>query len=75
MEQIARWWDGAELWIAGLPFVPQVVLVLAVALPACAAIAWVLDRVLVIILALLRRDKAPAVAASTGRAATDSEEN
>ncbi|QNG18398.1 hypothetical protein G4H71_01670 [Rhodococcus triatomae] len=56
MEQIARWWDGAELWLAGLPFVPQVALVLLVALPVCGALAWLLDRALATVLILLRRD-------------------
>lgn len=46
MDQLANWWDGAELWIAGLPFIPQVILVLAVMIPVCFGIAWVLDRTL-----------------------------
>ncbi|WP_374700944.1 hypothetical protein [Rhodococcus globerulus] len=44
VERIAGWWDGVELWIAGLPFIPQVVLVLAVVVPLCAGLAIGLDR-------------------------------
>lgn len=55
MDQLASWWDGAELWIAGLPFIPQVVLVLAVMIPACFGIAWMLDRVLSAVFAALGR--------------------
>ncbi|OYD71115.1 hypothetical protein [Rhodococcus sp. OK302] len=44
MDRIAGWWDGFELWIAGLPFIPQVVLVLAVIVPLCWLIAVGLDR-------------------------------
>ncbi|GGC72063.1 hypothetical protein IEU95_14540 [Hoyosella rhizosphaerae] len=46
MEALARWWDGVELWIAGLPFVPQALLVVAVMVPVCFGLASVLDRVL-----------------------------
>lgn len=56
MKRAAGWWDGLELWVAGLPFVPQVVLVLLVAVPLCAGIAWLLDRGLAAIFVLLRKD-------------------
>ncbi|PTR32026.1 hypothetical protein C8K36_1011072 [Rhodococcus sp. OK519] len=55
MDQVANWWDGAELWIAGLPFIPQVLLVLAVMIPACFGIAWMLDRVLSAVFAAVGR--------------------
>lgn len=55
MDQLASWWDGAELWVAGLPFIPQVVLVLAVMIPCCFGIAWLLDRALSAVFALLGR--------------------
>ncbi|WP_024803342.1 hypothetical protein [Nocardia sp. BMG51109] len=58
MHRIAGWWDGFELWVAGLPFVPQFVVVLAGALPVSFAIAFVLDRVLRVVLRLLGRDRA-----------------
>ena len=40
---MATWWDGVELWIAGLPFVPQVAVVLSVVVPAAALTAYVVD--------------------------------
>lgn len=43
VDAIARWWDGIELWIAGLPFVPQVILVVAVMVPLCFVAAALLD--------------------------------
>lgn len=55
MDQLANWWDGTELWIAGLPFIPQVVLVLAVMIPVCFGIAWLLDRVLSAVFAAVGR--------------------
>jgi len=55
VDQLANWWDGAELWIAGLPFIPQVVLVLAVMIPVCFGIAWLLDRVLSAVFAAVGR--------------------
>ncbi|AWK72109.1 hypothetical protein CBI38_11480 [Rhodococcus oxybenzonivorans] len=56
MELMASWWDGFELWIAGLPFVPQVALVLLVMVPVCRGVAWLLDRALAAVFVLLRRD-------------------
>ncbi|MBM7415295.1 MULTISPECIES: hypothetical protein [Nocardiaceae] len=46
MNAVATWWDGVELWIAGLPFVPQVAVVLLVVVPAAALTAYVVDIVL-----------------------------
>lgn len=43
---IAHWWDGAESWIANLPFIPQVAVMLGVMVPVCYAIATTLDRVI-----------------------------
>jgi hypothetical protein len=43
---VGSWWDGVELWIAGLPFIPQVAVVLAVVVPAAAITAYVVDIVL-----------------------------
>ncbi|TCN56919.1 hypothetical protein EV641_10257 [Rhodococcus sp. SMB37] len=45
MERVASWWDGFELWLAGLSFVPQAALVLIVMVPLCGVVAWLLDRV------------------------------
>jgi hypothetical protein len=55
MSGFASWWDSAELWLAGLPFVPQVALVLVVVVPAAAAIAVGLDHVVAAVLGVLGR--------------------
>ena len=52
-----------ELWITGLPFIPQVMLVLAVVVPASFLAAGVLDRLVGRVVALVfaaagRRGKA-----------------
>ncbi|MGK8489445.1 hypothetical protein [Nocardia asiatica] len=46
MHRIAGWWDGFELWVAGLPFIPQFLVVLVGMVPISFAIAYGLDRVL-----------------------------
>ncbi|MEU0504169.1 hypothetical protein [Nocardia sp. NPDC005998] len=56
MHRIAGWWDGFELWVAGLPFIPQFVVVLVGMVPISFAIAYVLDRVLRVSLQLLGRN-------------------
>lgn len=43
---LGNWWDSVELWVAGLPFVPQVVIVMAVLVPLAAGLARLLDIVL-----------------------------
>ncbi|MGW4356908.1 hypothetical protein ACWELJ_32980 [Nocardia sp. NPDC004582] len=57
MHAIAGWWDGVELWVAGLPFVPQFAVVLAAMVPVCLAIAYLLDRTLRLVLHVLGRDR------------------
>ncbi|WP_225443258.1 hypothetical protein [Lolliginicoccus lacisalsi] len=42
---VARWWDGAELWIIGLPFLPQVAIVALIVVPLCFVLARWLDAV------------------------------
>lgn len=56
MESIARWWDGVELWVTGLAFVPQAIVVMLVVVPAAFGLARVFDRVLALVLHLLGRD-------------------
>ncbi|WP_433194095.1 hypothetical protein ACQP1G_35795 [Nocardia sp. CA-107356] len=58
MHRIAGLWDGFELWVAGLPFIPQFVVVLVGMVPVSFAIAYVLDRVLRVSLQLLGRNRA-----------------
>lgn len=57
MERIAGWWDGFELWVAGLPFIPQFFVVLIGMVPVSFAIAYLLDRGLRSALRMLGRDR------------------
>ncbi|MFJ2667237.1 hypothetical protein ACIO14_23120 [Nocardia fluminea] len=56
MQRIAGWWDGFELWVAGLPFIPQFLVVLVGMVPISFAIAFLLDRTLRMAFRALRRD-------------------
>lgn len=56
MERIAGWWDGFELWVAGLPFIPQFLVVLVGMVPISLAIAYLLDRALKAVFRALGRD-------------------
>ena len=40
------WWDGVELWLSGLPFVAQSVVVIPVVLALAYAVAVVMDAAL-----------------------------
>ncbi|MPZ66857.1 MAG: hypothetical protein GEU83_15570 [Pseudonocardiaceae bacterium] len=42
---VVRWWDGVELWLTQLPLAIQVALLMLVLLPACWAVAKLIDRV------------------------------
>ena len=55
MHRIAGWWDGFELWVAGLPFIPQFLVVLVGMVPISFAIAYGLDRVLRAVLRVIDR--------------------
>lgn len=46
MSGFLDWWDGAELWLTGLGFVPQTVLVMPVVLVLAYGIAVLLNAVL-----------------------------
>ena len=41
---MAEWWNGVELWVAGLAFPLQFVLVVLFLGPLCVGVAWVIDR-------------------------------
>ncbi|MFC4372495.1 hypothetical protein ACFO5K_00145 [Nocardia halotolerans] len=56
MQRIAGWWDGFELWVAGLPFIPQFLVVLVGMVPISFAIAYLLDRALRALFRALGRD-------------------
>lgn len=57
MHHIAGWWDGFELWVASLPFLPQFAVVLIGMVPISFAIAYLLDRILRAALRMLGRDR------------------
>ena len=46
MNGFLNWWDGVELWLSGLPFVAQTVIVMPVVLLLAYGIAVVLDGAL-----------------------------
>ncbi len=56
MHAIATWWDGIELWITGLPFVPQSLVLLLVLVPIAFGLARAFDRALAAVLHVLGRD-------------------
>ena len=55
MNGILSWWDGVELWLSGLGFVLQTVVVMPVVLALAYAIAVVLDALLGRGIGLVRR--------------------
>lgn len=42
---LSDWWNDVELWVAQLPFHFQFPLVMAILLPLCVVLAWLIDRV------------------------------
>ncbi|GAB3436136.1 hypothetical protein [Actinophytocola sediminis] len=42
---LSDWWNGVELWMAGLAFPFQFAIVLAVVLPVVLVVAWLIDRI------------------------------
>ncbi len=46
MNGILSWWDGVELWLSGLGFVLQTIIVMPVVLALAYLIAVVLDALL-----------------------------
>ncbi|QFU92833.1 hypothetical protein [Amycolatopsis sp. YIM 10] len=44
LDGLSDWWDSVELWLAQLWFPVQFILVMAVLLPLCAGLAWLIDR-------------------------------
>lgn len=41
---MADWWNGVELWVAGIAFPFQFALVVLFIGPLCVGLAWVIDR-------------------------------
>lgn len=46
MAGFLNWWDGVELWLSGLPFVAQTLVVMPVVLALAYGIALLLDGAL-----------------------------
>ncbi|MGO4613122.1 hypothetical protein AB4305_04110 [Nocardia sp. 2YAB30] len=74
MHRIAGWWDGFELWVAGLPFIPQFLVVLVGMVPISFAIAYGLDRILRSVLRMLDRRNAALTAPPAMRSRSAVEE-
>ena len=55
MAGFLSWWDGAELWLSGLGFVQQTVIVMPVVLVLAYAIAVGIDAILGNGIAVVRR--------------------
>ena len=55
MAGFLSWWDGAELWLSGLGFVLQTVIVMPVVLVLAYGIAVVIDAILGNGIAVVRR--------------------
>jgi hypothetical protein len=55
MDGFLSWWDGVELWLSGLGFVLQTVVVMPVVLLLAYGIAVLLDGVLGRVVVLVRR--------------------
>jgi hypothetical protein len=55
MNGFLDWWDGNELWISGLPFVLQAMVVMPVVLAVAYITAVLLDAVLSRGIELIRR--------------------
>ena len=55
MAGFLNWWDGAELWLSGLDFVLQTVIVMPVVLLLAYGIAMAVDAVLGNGIAMVRR--------------------
>jgi len=50
-----NWWDSFELWLSGLPFVPQTLLVMPVVMGLSYLLAAAIDAVLGAGIRVLRR--------------------
>ncbi|GBE65013.1 hypothetical protein MFM001_14750 [Mycobacterium sp. MFM001] len=55
MDGFLSWWDGVELWLSGLGFVLQTIVVMPVVLALAYVVALVLDAMLGRGIRLMRR--------------------
>ncbi|OLF08775.1 hypothetical protein BLA60_22470 [Actinophytocola xinjiangensis] len=42
---LSDWWNGVELWMTGLAFPLQFLIVMAVLMPLVLVVAWLIDRI------------------------------
>ena len=70
-----NWWDSVELWVTGLPFVPQVAVVMVVLVPLAALLARALDVLLAGLFRWFGRDKQVAVTSPDQESETVEVEN
>ncbi|WP_018683155.1 hypothetical protein [Actinokineospora enzanensis] len=45
LQGLSDWWNDVELWLIQLSFPLQFALVMAILLPLCVVVAWLIDRV------------------------------
>ncbi|GAA2070897.1 hypothetical protein [Williamsia deligens] len=50
MNGIRTWWDGVEAWLTGLSFLPQLLVSLAVLVPAAVIVAVALNALVSVVL-------------------------
>jgi len=55
MDGFLSWWDAVEEWLTGLPYVPQLLVTLAVLIPLATGIAWVVNYLVVKVFSLFER--------------------
>ena len=55
LDNLSAWWDAVELWVVELWFPFQFLVVMAVVVPVCLAVAWAVDRGVDHLSAWLRR--------------------
>ncbi len=55
MDGLLSWWDGVELWLSGLGFVVQTIIVMPVVLGLAYVVAVVIDTILGNGMRILRR--------------------
>lgn len=44
LDDLNTWWDAVELWVVELWFPLQFLVVMAVVVPVCLAVAWAVDH-------------------------------
>lgn len=66
LEDLNDWWDAVELWVVELWFPLQFLVVMAVVVPVCLAVAWAVDRAVDWGAARLRRRRADALDRGAG---------